>query len=62
MYVLCFLTLHWPRGTVRTNTYGTYRCSIQITQLYIFVHSTVESGARPLQVKMKKKKVHFNHV
>lgn len=22
---LCFLTLHWPRGTVRTNTYMGYR-------------------------------------
>lgn len=52
-----------------------YRCFIEITQLYIFVHSTVESsielrhtamiaayvfvcllytGARPLQMKMKK--------
>lgn len=67
---LCFLTLHWPRGTVRTNTYMGYKCFIEIT------HSTVESsielrhtamiaayvfvcllytGARPLQMKMKKK-------
>lgn len=73
---LCFLTLHWPRGTVRTNTYMGYRFFIEITQLYIFGHSTVESsielrhtamiaayvfvcllytGARPLQMKMKKK-------